>query len=141
MKIERTVTSSRPAAEVFAYLSDFTTTEEWDPGTIRTTRVSGDGGVGTVYANVSQFRGRPTELTYEVTHLEPERLIRLRGENRTVLAEDTMTFTPTSTGGTDVTYTAQFTLKGVARLAAPFLAGAFRALGDEAEQGLCAALA
>ena len=45
---------------VFAYLSDFTTTTEWDPGTVRTTRESGDGGIGTRYRNVSRFLGRET---------------------------------------------------------------------------------
>ena len=58
MQIQRSIeTTARPAA-VFAYLSDFTTTNEWDPGTVRTTRVSGDGGVGTTYHNVSKFAGR-----------------------------------------------------------------------------------
>ena len=38
---------------MFAYLSDFTTTNEWDPGTVSTERVSGDGGVGTTYHNTS----------------------------------------------------------------------------------------
>ncbi len=47
---------------VFAYLADFTHTEEWDPGTVRTHRVSGDGGVGTTYANTSRFLGRETDL-------------------------------------------------------------------------------
>ena len=64
MKIVRTVATDRPMAEVFAYLSDFTSTEEWDPGTLRTTRESGDGGVGTRYRNVSRFLGSGTELTY-----------------------------------------------------------------------------
>ena len=34
MKIEREVTTSAPPDQVFAYLSDFTTTTEWDPGTV-----------------------------------------------------------------------------------------------------------
>ena len=67
MKIQRTVETPAAPAAVFAYLSDFTTTTEWDPGTVSTTRVSGDGGVGTEYHNVSTFMGRETELTYRVT--------------------------------------------------------------------------
>lgn len=141
MKIERTVQSPRPPAEVFTYLSDFTTTTGWDPGTIRTTLVAGDGGVGTTYHNVSRFRGRRTELTYTVTEYDPPLRVRLRGENDTVIADDTMTLTATPTGGTAVTYRADFTLKGVAKVAAPFLAGAFHRLGDEAEEGLRTALA
>lgn len=140
MEIVRTLTVARPPAEVFAYLHDFTTTEEWDPGTLRTTRESGDGGVGTRYHNVSRFLGRETELTYVVEQVEPPRLFRLRGENATVVAHDTMTLTPTGSGGTEVTYRAEFAFKGAARLVAPLLAPAFRRLGDEAEVGLREAL-
>jgi uncharacterized protein YndB with AHSA1/START domain len=140
MDILRSVTVDRPVERVFDYLSDFTTTTEWDPGTVRTTRVVGQGGVGTRYHNVSRFMGRETELTYVVEELSPARRFRLRGENGTVVAHDTMTFAPTQTGGTTVTYRAEFELKGLARLAAPFLAPAFERLGDEAEDGLRSAL-
>ena len=140
MEIVRNVSVDRPLAEVFAYLSDFTTTTEWDPGTVRTTRESGDGGVGTRYRNVSRFMGRQTELTYVVTEHEPPTRLALRGENKTVVANDTMTLAPTSGGGTQVTYRAVFTFKGAARILAPFTAPAFRRLGDKAADGLRAAL-
>ncbi len=136
MEICRTVTTTVPASEVFAYLADFTSTTEWDPGTVSTTLVSGDGGVGTTYENVSTFRGRETRLTYVVEEYVPESVIILRGENATLVARDTMTFVPTPEGGTQVTYRARFTFKGVARIVAPLLAPAFRALGDDAERGL-----
>jgi hypothetical protein len=55
MIIARTVTVDRPAGVVFDYVSDFTTTTEWDPGTVDTVRVDGDGGVGTTYRNRSRF--------------------------------------------------------------------------------------
>ena len=64
MQIVRTLTVARSPEDAFTYLSDCTTTEEWDPGTVRTTRESGTGGVGTRYHNVSTFLGRETELTY-----------------------------------------------------------------------------
>ena len=85
---------------------------EWDPGTVRTTRESGDGGVGTTYHNVSRFLGRATELTYVVTEHEPPVLLRLRGENKTVVAHDTMTLVETPTGGTELTYRAEFSSRG-----------------------------
>ena len=139
MEISRTLRVSRPPEEVFAYLQDFTTTEEWDPGTVRTTRLEGDGGVGTRYRNVSRFLGRETELEYVVEEADSPGRLRLRGENKTVVSEDTMTLTPTS-GGTELTYRAEFTFKGVARLVAPLLAPAFKRLGDDAEKGLRDAL-
>ena len=109
--------------------------------TVSTVRVSGDGGVGTEYRTVSRFRDRTTELGYVVTRLVPGRQIVLRGENRTVVAEDTIRVTALDGGGSEVTYRAAFTLKGLARLAAPLLAPAFRRLGDDAEAGLRRALA
>jgi len=90
---------------------------------------------------VSTFRGRETRLTYVVEAYVPESVIILGGENDTVSARDTMTFVPTADGGTHVTYLADFRLKGLARLAAPFLRPAFRKLGDDAEHGLSQALA
>jgi uncharacterized protein YndB with AHSA1/START domain len=140
MEIVRSVTVDHPVDRVFAYLSDFTTTNEWDPGTVRTTREVGEGGVGTRYRNVSRFMGRETELIYVVQELSPATRFRLRGENKTVVAHDTMTFDATEGGGTTVTYRAEFALKGVARFAGPLLAPAFRRLGDEAEDGLRSAL-
>lgn len=141
MDIERTVLTSAPLAAVFRYLADFTTTTEWDPGTVSTTRLSGEGGVGTRYRNTSRFLGRETELTYVIEQLVPDTLLALRGENATVMARDTMTFTRVPSGGTAVTYRAAFAFKGAARLIAPLLAPAFRRLGDEAERGLRDALA
>jgi NAD(P)-dependent dehydrogenase (short-subunit alcohol dehydrogenase family) len=140
MQLRRTVITDKPIDAVFAYLSDFTTTTEWDPGTVRTVRERGDGGVGTEYLNTSRFLGRPTQLRYLVQELDPPRRIRLRGENATVVATDTMTLTSVP-AGTEVIYTAHFAFKGGAKYLAPLLRPAFRRLGDEAEVGLRTALA
>ena len=147
MEIERTVTVDQPVERVWAYLSDFTSTTDWDPGTVRTERVSGEGGVGTRYHNVSKFLGRETELDYLVVEHEPDRRLALRGENATVVAHDTMTFVPaaarsgtTAGEGTTVTYRAEFEFKGLARYVAPLLSPALRKLGDDAERGLREAL-
>jgi carbon monoxide dehydrogenase subunit G len=139
MRITRSVTVAKPLDEVFAYLSDFTTTTAWDPGTVKTVRISGDGGLGTRYANTSTFKGRQTSLVYEVIDFKPGVRVQFRGHNKTITAIDTMTFEDAD-GGTRVTYDANFSFKGIAKLAAPFLAGAFKKLGDEAEAGLRKAL-
>ena len=57
MRLIRTVTIAKPLDKVFAYLADFTTTTEWDPGTVQTVRTAGDGGFGTEYLNTSTFAG------------------------------------------------------------------------------------
>lgn len=147
MDIERVVTVDKPVDRVFAYLTDFTNMAEWDPGTVRTERVAGEGGVGTRYHNTSKFLGRKTELDYLVIECVPGEKLVLRGENATVVALETMTFVRTLTGagaaageGTTVTYRAEFEFKGIAKLVAPLLAPAFKKLGDEAEAGLRSAL-
>ena len=139
MKLERTVTVDVDVHQAFGYLFDFTTTNDWDPGTVNTIRRAGDGGIGTTYENTSRFLGRETSLTYVVEELVPDERIRLRGENKTVVSVDTMRFRPTTTG-TEVTYTADFTFKGLSRIIAPLLKPALTRLGDEAESGLRTAL-
>jgi carbon monoxide dehydrogenase subunit G len=139
MQLQRTVLTPAEPEKVFAYLSDFTTTTEWDPGTVRTERVSGDGGVGTTYRNTSRFLGRETELTYTVEEHAAPTTVALRGENATVLAHDRMEMRAAG-AGTEVTYTATFEFKGAARFLAPLLRPALTKLGNDAEQGLSDAL-
>ena len=124
MRLCRTVTVHKPVDEVFAYLCDFTTTTEWDPGTVKTVRTAGEGAVGTEYQNTSRFAGRNRQLTYVVLELVPNQRVALRGENSTVIACDTMCFREAGSG-TEVTYTADFTFKGITGLIAPLMKPAF----------------
>ena len=138
--IERVVTVEKSVESVFAYLSDFEKTTEWDPGTVSTVKLEGDGGPGTKYQNTSSFAGRETELEYVVQQREAGRVFQLRGENKTVSALDTMTFRATDGGGTEVTYRAEFEFRGVTRLIEPLFRSQFKKLGDEAEVGMREAL-
>jgi Polyketide cyclase / dehydrase and lipid transport len=139
MKLLKTVVVEKPLDAVFDYLSDFTTTTDWDPGTVTTVRRHGDGGVGTTYLNTSTFLGRTTQLTYVVDEFVNHQLIQLRGENKTVIAVDILTFRSVPSG-TEVTYAAEFTFKGLSRFVAPLLKPAFERLGNEAEAGMRKAL-
>jgi hypothetical protein len=139
MRLLRTVVVEKPLSAVVDYLSDFTTTTQWDPGTLTTVRQHGNGGIGTTYLNTSTFLGRKTRLTYVVDEFVDRQLIRLRGENKTVMAVDTITFRPV-TSGTEVTYTADFTFKGLSRFVAPLLKPAFEHLGNQAETSMRKAL-
>ena len=132
-----TIESPRPQADVFGYLSDFSTTQEWDPGVAEAERLDeGPIVVGSRVRVVANFMGRKTPLVYEVTAIDPPNSITLRGENATVVSLDTMTFTETPTGGTRVTYDAALTLKGPLRLFDPLLGLAFGRIGDRAAAGL-----
>ena len=120
--VERSLDVAAPVSTVWTYLSDFTATEEWDPGTVTTTRI-GEGplAVGSRFRNVSEFRGRQTELDYVIRRFETDRHLRFEGTNKTVNATDDMSFAPSASGGTTVIYRAYFEFKGLARLAEPLL--------------------
>ncbi len=143
--IDRTITTDASPQAVWDYMSDFTNTNEWDPGTVRTVRASGNGGVGTTYENTSKFLGRETQLLYTVVESQEPTRLQLRGENSSVTAVDTMTFTPHGTG-TTVHYVAEFELKGALAkvgpaLSLPGLNLPFKQLGDKAAKGIEDALA
>lgn len=135
IQMQRTVYTQAAPDAVFAYLADFTTTEQWDPGTVRTVRVAGDGGVGTRYENTSTFAGRTSDLVYEVTEVTPGKSIRLRGENSSLIAHDTITVRPDS-DGSQVTYQIEFAFQGLLRWAEPLLRLAVGNLMDNGAQGL-----
>lgn len=137
--IKRTVATDRPVAQVFGYLADFTNAVEWDSGTVACTLRSGDGGVGTSYANRSRFLGKETELTYVVETLEPHHRLVFRGENETVEARDTLLLT-SADGNTQVDYTATFEFSGPAKLLQPLLKLALEKLGNDSEKTLREAL-
>jgi uncharacterized protein YndB with AHSA1/START domain len=122
MHVERTFTVATPIETVYDYLVDFEHTNEWDPGTIETRRVSGDGGVGTKYHNSSEFAGRKTELTYEAVAQERPSRLQFRGTNKTATATDTLTFSPAGGGSsTEVHYRADFEFTFPVSLVAPLL--------------------
>lgn len=130
------VDTERPPEEVFAYLSDFSTTEEWDPGVVEAERV-GDAPVrkGTEFRLVAAFLGRKTPLTYRIMEYDPPNAVTFRGESSTVVSLDRITLEP-SDGGTRITYDADLALKGPFKLAGPLLGLAFNRVGDRALTGL-----
>lgn len=80
-----------------------------------------------------------TRLACTVEELDDQQFIQLRGQNKTVLAVDTITFRP-APSGTEVTCTAEFTFKGLSRFTAGLLRPAFKRLGNQAAAGLRQAL-
>ncbi len=132
MHVERTFTVPRPIDEVFAFLGDFTTTNQWDPGTRETVRTSGDGGLGTTYRNTSEFMGRTVELTYETVVFDEPTRVAFRGRNKQTTATDSMTLRSLSETSTEVHYRADFEFPFLIRLVAPLVVGRkLPALADE----------
>ena len=128
MTVERTIRTTAAPDVVFPYLVDFRNATEWDAGTVSCERVSGDGGPGTVYKNVSKFAGNTVELEYTTrTVAEPEFVI--VGKNDTTTSHDTITVRPDGTGSV-VTYRADFEFSGIARFLGPVMTPLLERLGD-----------
>jgi carbon monoxide dehydrogenase subunit G len=136
MVVTEVIDVPRPLQESFAYVADFTTVVEWDPGIHESRRVSGEGGVGTVYEVQAEFRGKTMPFTYTVTAFEENERIVLDGVGEKASSLDTIVFEAGAGGGTRITYSADFELKGVLRVAEPFLGGTFRELARKALAGL-----
>lgn len=130
VQVERTVRVGTPIERVAEYLADFAHTEEWDPGTVTCAR-SDDGPLetGAQWHNVSEFRGKRTELDYRLTRRDAGR-ITFVGRNKTATSTDDFTLTWDG-NGTSVLYRATIEFHGVAKLAGPFLKREFERLGDE----------
>lgn len=135
MIVERSIHADVPVEVAYAYLADFENSREWDAGTVTTVLESGDGGVGTRYRNTSRFLGRETHLVYTVIERRENEILRLKGKNKTVTVNDTMTFARDGSG-TVLTYRAEFDFHGIAGVISPLLRPAVNHLAEGAEDGL-----
>ena len=129
------------SAAAFAYIADFSTAAEWDPGIVEARRLTlAPTAVGSRFEVIALFRGRQQRFEYQVTEYEDGTRIALHGEGEKARSDDVITVTPHD-GGTRVVYEADIRLKGVFRVAEPFLRGTFERMGDAALDGLAARLA
>ena len=141
MVVTEVIEVPRSVEESFAYVADFTTVAEWDPGIHESRRISGDGGVGSVYAVEAEFRGKTVPFTYTVTAFQQNERIVLDGVGEKATSLDTIAFeagrrrrdahhlhAPTSSSRASL------------RVAEPFLGGTFRTLARKALAGLEAKL-
>ncbi|GAB91932.1 SRPBCC family protein [Gordonia rhizosphera] len=128
--VARTFTVEQPSHVIVAYLRDFANAVEWDPGTQRCEQVGADPiGVGTRWHNVSKLYGITTELTYELTVDDPDRLVFV-GANKTATTSDDLSVRVLPDNRTSVTYHAQVRFNGVARAVNPIAQLAFNRLAE-----------
>jgi uncharacterized protein YndB with AHSA1/START domain len=70
--IEESITINRPIEEVFAYVSDFRTTSQWQSGVVDVQLTpEGPVGVGTRATFVRVFLGHRVEMTVEMVEYQP----------------------------------------------------------------------
>lgn len=130
----------RPRADAFAYVADFTTTKEWDPGISHAEQLSGDGpGLDCRYQVTAVFNGNERRLTYVTEVYEPPACVVFRGGDHRFESVDTISF-ETIENGTRITYAADFRMKGLLALLEPFLRKRFEEVARKGASGLAAAL-
>jgi hypothetical protein len=123
--------------DAFAYLADFATIADWDPGVASARRVAGEPlDVGALYEVRTSMAGREIPLVYEAVEVDAPRQVVLRAETAAVVSLDAISFDLRPGGGTVITYDADLRLKGPLRLLDPALGLAFRRIGDRARDGL-----
>jgi dehydrogenase/reductase SDR family protein 12 len=134
--LKETIHTPLSTEAAFAYVADFASSQEWDPGVATAERV-GDGpiGVGTRYRLGVRIGNRVAPMEYRITELDPPNRVVLVGSGSGVSAVDTIEFGRTATG-TTVDYTADIRLDGIRRLAQPFLGKTFAKIARDASAGM-----
>lgn len=136
----------RPIGQVFDYLSDFTTSAEWDPGTAACVRTVGDGGDGTQYTKTWRRPGRRhgVDVVLTVTEYVPDHVFALHGTAGIVdsLLRFTMREATAGPGRscTRVTFTGDYAFRGWVRLLGPLLPRILKRATSAVQEELEAAL-
>ena len=136
IRFQETAATSLSVAEAFAQLGEFANVQDWDPGVTSSMKTSDQPtGVGTVYALDLLYRGRKMEMEYRVTEFDVDRRLVVEGSGGMVEAVDTIEFEPTP-DGTKVTYIAELSLTGIARLVEPLMKSRFAEVVRSGGDGL-----
>lgn len=132
-----TVETDWSREQAFAYLADFATISDWDPGVARSKRLTDEPlAVGARFEVTTSYVGRESTLIYETIEIDPPRRVLLRAETGTFTSLDELTFDLRPGGGTLVTYDADLGMNGIAKLGELPMRLAFRRIGDAARDGL-----
>jgi len=140
MRYAREIEVVAEPGAAFAYLADFENSAEWDPGIVEARRLSeGPTAVGSRFELIALFRGKRQRFEYVVTEYDEGRKIALHGRGEKARSDDVITVGGTA-GRTRIAYEADLRLRGLYRLAEPFLRSTFVRMGDDALEGLATAL-
>jgi len=137
IQLDETIEVQRPLHEAFAYISEFSRIEEWDPAVARGVRTTeGPLGVG------SQFRidmKAGFSLIYTVVEWEPDRRLLMTVDSKPFTAREEIFFKRTA-NGTRVRYVATFDFVAPLALLAKTFPGVMDRVGKSAMAGMKRAL-
>ena len=131
-QLSRSLTVETPLALVAEYLSDLTTTLEWDPHTVACRRV-GDGpvSVGAQYEHTRDFNGYRATVPTQVVEFDPGSRVVWEGGSNLAHGREEFVFQPSADGGTTLTHTVEVTLLGVARFGNAMLPMVMKRIADD----------
>lgn len=130
------ISASIPRERAFDYVADFTTSEEWDPGISRATRIRGDGvDVGTRVRVRFGVGPVTVPLVYEVTRYDrPDRVV-LETRGSVHHGKDDIRFLETE-DGVEIVWEATFGLRGPGGALDPLLRPGFSSVAGRAAASL-----
>lgn len=135
--LDETIVVDRPLKEVFAYISDFSRIEEWDPGVARGTRLTeGAPGVGSEF-RIDMKAG--FSLHYSIVEFEPEQRMLMTVDSKVFTAREEIRFKAIEKG-TSVRYIANFNFPLPLAAANRLYPAAMERVGKSTMSGLKAAL-
>ncbi len=135
-RLIETATTSLSQEDAFRHVAEFENIDQWDPGVADSVKATpGETGVGTAYDLDLLYRGRSLKMTYTVTEWVPNERVVLKGVGGPVEAIDTISF-EAGAEGTIVTYQADLSLRGIAKIVQPLMGSRLAAVGEAAGEGL-----
>ncbi len=136
--LDESIDVTRPLHEVFAYVSEFSRIEEWDPGVARGYKLTpGAPAQGSEY-RIEMKAG--FALHYRILELEPQRRMLMEVDSRLFTAREEIFFSATKSGRTTVRYVAKFNFPQPLVTANKLYPGLMDRVGKSTMKGLQAAL-
>lgn len=133
MELERSITTSQPASNVFNYLAQFHRVVEWDPSVPQAEKITpGVPALDTEFAVDVEFLGSVSILRYRIVEYSPPTRLVLQGRADLYTVTDTITLSAQDTNTTVLHYQVNIDYSPAMQRAAPLLAPLVRCNVDAA---------
>jgi carbon monoxide dehydrogenase subunit G len=132
-----TVEATHSAEEVWHYLADLRSAEEWDPSVDEVQLTGGEPRTeGARYQLDVRFRSRSITLPYRIVEVDPPHRVVFAAETDSVMVRDEARIRPLGPSASRVTWDADLRLRGIRRLLDVPLRAIFSRIGENAREGL-----
>ena len=131
------VEAPHSAEDVWHYLADLRSVEEWDPSVEAVELVDGEPRTeGARYELEVRFGRRGINLPYRVVEVDLPHRVVFEAETESVLVRDEARIEPNGPAASSVTWDADLRLRGIRRVLDLPLRAIFHRLGENARKGL-----